>query len=75
MAKTGTYGIGWHSGDEQYCHVYFEREDGTKEDLFDVTLYDPEVVEKNGQNARDNSLASLTILVERANRSVVVDVA
>ncbi len=66
--RLNLYGIGFHSSDDQYCHVYIRDEDGKTKDLFDVTLYDPEVIEPNGQNARDNSLAALTILIERANR-------
>lgn len=63
------YEIGWHSDDDQVCHVALIDHEGNRDDLFDVQLYDPDV-EEDGTTARDRSLAKLTELVERANAAL-----
>lgn len=60
------YQIGWHSDDEGHCHVALIDNEGKRDELFDVALYDPEVIE-DGVTARERSLAKLEELVERAN--------
>src|SRR3954454_9374049 len=62
------YEIGWHSEDN--CHVAVVDHEGKRDELFDVALYDPEVIEDDGRNSREVSLAALTTLVERANAAL-----
>jgi len=64
------YEIGWHSSDNRYCHVALISDDGERDEIFDVTLYDPEVIEDNGVDSRTNSEKALQLLVDRANKSL-----
>lgn len=61
------YEIGWHSSDEGSCHVALIDDEGERDELFDVQLYDPEVVEDDGRTAREVSLAALERLIDHAN--------
>lgn len=64
------YEIGWHSSDDNFCHVALIDAAGERDELFDVQLYDPEVIENDGRNARDVSLAALEDLVKLANTTI-----
>src|SRR4051794_37389985 len=64
------YEIGWHTHDQQACHVALVDNKGERDELFDVALYDPEVIEDAGRNSREVSLAALETLVERANAAL-----
>ena len=59
------YAVGWHSSDENYCHVQVENaRQGYPEDIFDVSLYS---LDDDGGVARDQSEQALRNLVELAN--------
>jgi len=64
------YEIGWHSSDDTVCHVALVDDKGEREDLFDVALYDPEVIEDNGVDSRTNSERALQLLLDRANKAL-----
>lgn len=64
------YEIGRHSDDEQHCHVALIDDKGVRDELFDVTLYDPEVIQDDGRTALAASWDALTLLVERANAAL-----
>lgn len=61
------YDWGYHSSDEGHVHVALT-EDGVRRELFDVTLYDPEVVDdRTGLTGQEQSLADLKALLAAAN--------
>lgn len=61
---------GYHSSDEQHVHVAFVDETGARDDLFDVTLYDPDVIEDSGRTAMEESLLKLRELLGLANAAL-----
>ena len=65
------YDWGYHSSDEQHVHVAFNGPKG-RDELFDVTLYDPEVVVDvdTGETADEESLFALRQLLGYANAAL-----
>ena len=65
------YTWGYHSSDEGHVHVSLVHDGGRVEDLFDVALYDPEVIDPDtGRNCRDQSLHDLERLIALANTAL-----
>jgi hypothetical protein len=55
---TMQYEIGWHSGDEQVCHVALT-DKGGREDLFDVQLYGRSTSRRRARATRARSTSGM----------------
>jgi len=65
------YTWGYPGSDEQYVYVALDQENGRTEDLFDVTLYDPECLNPDtGLNGMEESLRDLRRLIGLANAAL-----
>ena len=68
------YVWGYHSSDEQAVHVSLDDGKGRVEDLFDVALYDPEVI-VDGVDCLTKSRHDLRTLIGYANAALVAGLA